>query len=72
MLFNCLYGQAYDAAEVGETLGQRIDNMRFAYLPTRMEGPTPRYTYLLDTGISADRHGMLIIENERILDLINN
>ena len=69
---NCLFIISTHITEVGETLGQRIDNLRFSYLPTRMEGTAPRYTYLLEPGISADRHGMLIIENERILGLINN
>jgi DNA mismatch repair ATPase MutS len=67
---NCLFVISTHITEVGETLGQRLDNLRFAYLPTRMEGSTPRYTYRLEEGISADRHGMLIIHNERILNLI--
>jgi hypothetical protein len=35
-----------------------------------MEGTTPRYTYQLQEGISADRQGMIIIENEGILELL--
>ncbi len=56
--------------EVGETLRQQSDNLQFAYLPTVMEGTVPRYPYILETGITNDRHGMLIIENEGILDII--
>jgi len=56
--------------EVGETLKQRCDNLQFAYLPTVMEGTVPRYTYQLETGITTDRHGMMIIENEGILEII--
>jgi DNA mismatch repair ATPase MutS len=56
--------------EVGDTLRQRSDNIRFAYLPTVMDGMTPRYPYILENGITNDRHGMLIIENEGILDII--
>ncbi|TDW97466.1 MutS-related protein [Dinghuibacter silviterrae] len=67
---NCLFLISTHITEVGETLGQRLDNLRFVYLPTQMDGPIPRYTYRLEPGISADRHGMLIIENEQILNLI--
>lgn len=56
--------------EVGETLKQRCDNLQFAYLPTVMEGTVPRYTYQLEAGITTDRHGMMIIENEGILEII--
>jgi hypothetical protein len=35
-----------------------------------MEGNTPRYTYQLREGISNDRHGMMIIEQEGILEMI--
>lgn len=56
--------------EVGEALMERCDNFRFVYLPTVMEGVKPRYTYQLTEGITADRHGMTIIENEGILEII--
>jgi DNA mismatch repair ATPase MutS len=57
--------------EVGEMLRQRSDNLQFAYLPTVMEGTTPRYPYILEKGITNDRHGMLIIGNEGILDILS-
>jgi DNA mismatch repair ATPase MutS len=57
--------------EVGETLRQRSDNLQFAYLPTVMEGTVPRYPYILEKGITNDRHGMLIIGNEGILDILS-
>jgi len=57
--------------EVGETLRQRSDNLQFAYLPTVMDGVTPRYPYILERGITNDRHGMLIIGNEGILDILS-
>lgn len=56
--------------EVGDALRADCDNLQFAYLPTIMEGSVPRYPYTLTEGITNDRHGMLIIENEKILDLI--
>ena len=33
-------------------------------------GNTPIYTYQLETGITDDRHGMIIIKNAGILDLL--
>ncbi len=57
--------------EVGETLRQQSDNLQFAYLPTVMDGVIPRYPYILEKGITSDRHGMLIIGNEGILDMLS-
>jgi DNA mismatch repair protein MutS len=56
--------------EVGETLRETCNNLQFSYLPTIMEGSVPRYPYTLTPGISNDRHGMLIIQNEKILEMI--
>jgi hypothetical protein len=41
-------------------------------MPTVMEGAHPRYTYQLREGITEDRQGMLIIQQEGILELINS
>jgi hypothetical protein len=35
-----------------------------------MEGTKPVYTYQLEHGITDDRHGMVIIRNEGILDIL--
>ena len=56
--------------EVGEALRERGGSYQFLYLPTIMEGNVPRYTYRLTTGITGDRHGMIIIENEGLIELI--
>jgi DNA mismatch repair ATPase MutS len=56
--------------EVGKALEPRGEQIRFAYLPTVMEGNVPRYTYTLSEGITSDRHGMMIIRNEGILDIV--
>jgi DNA mismatch repair protein MutS len=69
---NCLFVISTHIIEVGETLREQYGNFRFAYLPTEMDGSTPRYTYQLKDGITSDRHGMMIIENEDILDLIRS
>ncbi|MDN3548839.1 MutS-related protein [Mucilaginibacter aquaedulcis] len=56
--------------EVGKMLRERCGNFRFTYLPTIMNGSKPQYSYQLNEGVSEDRHGMTIIENEGILELI--
>jgi DNA mismatch repair protein MutS len=58
--------------EAGEVLRKRCDNIGFLFLPTRMEGTQPVYTYQLESGITDDRHGMVIIRNEGILDILEH
>jgi DNA mismatch repair ATPase MutS len=56
--------------EAGEVLQERCENINFVYLPTSMNGNQPVYTYTLEQGLTADRHGMIIIRNEGILDIL--
>lgn len=56
--------------EVGVTLAEQCDNIQFVYLPTIMDRLKPTYTYQLKQGITSDRHGMMIINNEKILEII--
>lgn len=42
----------------------------FGYLPTVMEGTVPRYTYNLTEGITDDRQGMIIVENEGVFEML--
>ena len=58
--------------EVGHELGKNCDNATFAYLPTVMNGSVPTYTYKLEPGITNDKHGMIIINNERIVEIIRS
>jgi len=57
--------------EAGDELKQK-PNIGFHYLPTLMNGNVPAYTYTLKEGITDDRHGMLIIRNEGILETLKN
>lgn len=66
----CLFIVSTHIIEVGEAL-KEYDNIRFAFMPTIMEGVHPRYTYRLQEGITEDRQGMMIIRNEGILELLN-
>lgn len=56
--------------EVADALKASCDNLQFLYLPTIMEGTVPKYTYRLQEGVTSDRHGMMIIENEGIVGII--
>jgi DNA mismatch repair ATPase MutS len=67
---NCFFVISTHIIEVGEKLKTTCDNVQFKYLPTVVENNIPRYTYRLNDGITNDRQGMMIIENEGILDLL--
>jgi DNA mismatch repair ATPase MutS len=69
---NCIFVVSTHIIEAGEVLRQDCSNINFVYLPTHMEGNRPLYTYKLEQGITADRHGMIIINNERILEIIGS
>lgn len=56
--------------EAGDALKTKTDNIQYRYLPTRMEDNKPVYTYRLEEGITGDRHGMVIIRNEGILEML--
>ncbi|RXK86568.1 MutS-related protein [Filimonas effusa] len=67
---NCLFVVSTHIIEVGTELKDQ-PNVQFRFMPTVLEGNVPRYTYTLQEGITEDRQGMMIIENEGIIDLIN-
>lgn len=67
---NCLYIISTHIVEVGEELGKICDNVQFHCMPSGMEDGRLVYRYKLCDGISTDRHGMTIIRNEHILDII--
>ncbi|MDD2583572.1 MAG: hypothetical protein PHE99_01340, partial [Bacteroidales bacterium] len=56
--------------EAGETLKERCSNIQLKFLPTTLKGNKPYYSYTLEDGISNDRHGMTIINNEKIIETI--
>jgi DNA mismatch repair ATPase MutS len=66
---NSLFIISSHIVEAGEQL-QQSPTIEFRFLPTRMNGHTPEYTYTLETGITEDRHGMIIIRNEGILEIL--
>ena len=56
--------------EAGQVLQQESSNISFLYLPTMLKNDLPVYTYRLEQGITNDRHGMLIINKEKILETL--
>ncbi|WP_374951666.1 DNA mismatch repair protein [Mucilaginibacter sp.] len=69
---NCMFLVSTHIIEAGDILRESCDNINFVYLPTKMNGNIPEYTYTIEPGITADRHGMIIINNEGILDIIKS
>lgn len=67
---NCAFIVSTHIIEVGKDLEKDCKNLKFSYLPTIMDGVKPTYTYKLTEGITEDRHGMMILNNEKILEII--
>ena len=55
--------------EVADQL-RTVGNIRFGYFHTTINGKTPVYSYSLREGVTEERMGMLIIENEGIIEII--
>ncbi|MCW3464770.1 MutS-related protein [Chitinophaga nivalis] len=49
---------------------RKKESAAFYFLPTVMKGTVPAYTYTLEEGVTNDKHGMIIINNEGILDIL--
>jgi DNA mismatch repair ATPase MutS len=56
--------------EVGHALQAEQQHVQFRYMPTEMQTHIPKYTYRIAEGISNDRHGMLLINNEHVLEIL--
>lgn len=67
---NCAFIISTHITEAGDTLKERLPRIILRYLPTEMEAGRPVYTYKLREGITGDRHGMVIIRNEKIIEII--
>lgn len=68
---DCAFVISTHVIEVGEAL-MDTSVIQFRYMPTVMKGVVPHYTYQLTEGITTDRQGMIIIKNEKILELLTN
>ena len=69
---NCFFIISTHIIEVGEALTKYSAQVHFRYMPTVMAGAVPEYTYRLTDGITNDRQGMMIIENEGIIEKLNS
>lgn len=69
---DCIFVISTHIIEAGSELKDKCNNILFTYLPTLMNGSQPVYTYKLEPGITEDRHGMIIINNEGIIDILKN
>jgi DNA mismatch repair protein MutS len=69
---NCMFIVSSHITEAGQELKLHCPNIKFVYMPTRMDFQKPVYSYKLEQGITEDRHGMIIINNERILEIIRS
>lgn len=67
---NCALMISTHIIEVAEELMNKCENITFEYLPTIMKGSVPFYTYKLEKGFTNDKHGMIIIENEHVIEII--
>lgn len=67
---SCQYLISTHIVEVGERLRAEASGMQFLYLPTIMNGQVPTYPYTTAEGISNDKHGMVLINKEHILELL--
>lgn len=67
---DCFFIISTHIFEAGHALDKMGDQIQFRFLPTVMKDNVPQYTYQLEKGITTDRQGMIIIENEGILDML--
>ncbi|QHS58401.1 MutS-related protein [Chitinophaga agri] len=67
---NCFFIISTHIFEVGHALNNGGSQISFEFLPTIMQNNVPQYTYKLQKGITTDRQGMIIIENEGILNML--
>ena len=57
---------------VADSLEKRSVDILYRYLPTLMQDGRPTYTYKLSTGVSRNLHGLSLIRNEGIMELLKN
>ncbi|MFB6457083.1 DNA mismatch repair protein [Chitinophaga sp. Hz27] len=67
---DCFFIISTHIFEVGDALQKEGKHIQFEFMPTIMVDAVPKYTYQLQKGITTDRQGMIIIENEGILDML--
>jgi DNA mismatch repair ATPase MutS len=51
---------------------EKYDNIRFNYFESEIVDNKPVYNYKLQTGVSFERLGMVIVKNEQIVEILNS
>jgi DNA mismatch repair ATPase MutS len=67
---NCFFVISTHITEAGIELRKNFTNLQFVYFPSILNGKVPVYTYQLQEGISNDRHGMVILRKEGVLEIL--
>jgi len=65
----CAFFISTHIVEIAEELKTR-DNIVFKYFDSRVEAETPIFSYKLMDGISDERHGLRIVLNEKIVEIL--
>jgi len=68
---NCLYILSTHLYELGETL-EKYPEINFSYFETEVSDGRLLFNYLLREGISSDRLGYLILQNEGVVKLLQD
>ncbi len=66
----CAFVVSTHIMEAAEELAKNCEGVQFRYLPTILQDGVPVYSYFLQDGVSDDRLGMTIVNNERIVETI--
>lgn len=68
---SCTFYISTHITEVAEEI-KNINSIQFMYFDSELIDQQPTYNYKLSTGVSHERLGMLIIKNEKIIDILNS
>ncbi|MDF1546193.1 MAG: hypothetical protein P1P88_00130 [Bacteroidales bacterium] len=66
---HCAFFISTHIVEIAEEL-KNEDNIIFKYFESEVVNEIPVYSYKLANGVSADRHGLRIVKNEKIVEIL--
>jgi DNA mismatch repair ATPase MutS len=68
---NCSFYISTHITEVAEEI-KSIENIQFMYFDSDLVDDKPIYNYKILSGVSHERLGMLIVKNEKIIEILNS
>lgn len=68
---NCSFLISTHITEVAEEI-KNIENIQFMYFDSDLVDDKPIYSYKILSGVSHERLGMLIVKNEKIIEILNS